>query len=172
MSIYKTAAQWGTYFGGNTADQHKILVDILDACEAAQSSGTGNIDGTLIYEVINPANTDAVNTTIQDGIDFLKTQGKSIVNVQHSVSYNGSGQKCYNGIISFSNNNGNSIATIDFDTVIAQQSYTNSALVGAEIAGVWFGSFRVTNYTFDEATGTITFDDTVDDVVNVLVILK
>lgn len=98
MPIYKTAAQWATYFGGNTADQHKILVDILYSLENGGAGG-GNIDGALGFEVIAPVAFEDVQTEINDKINAVKALTFKVVNVSYDMEFNNDNQQRYTGMV-------------------------------------------------------------------------
>jgi hypothetical protein len=104
MAIYRTAQEWRDTRGDSTPEDMKLKIDLLAAMEKAADNST--IDGTQIYEVVNPLSTDDVMDTINNAIAFLKANGLSIVNVQSS-NYNyydtdeAKWKKVYSGIISW-----------------------------------------------------------------------
>jgi hypothetical protein len=101
------------------------------------------IDGVLIWEAINPADTNAVMTTINAAIAYVIAQGKTVVNVQYSFAFNSTNQKGYSGIVSYSNQIPgpiNQASLVQFNSIDNQNNYTNTLITSINVSLVVYGA--------------------------------
>jgi len=123
--------------------------------------GVNAIDGTVIFQVGNPADIEDVNTTINNAITVLKAAGKKVVNVQFSLAIDSTNDRVYAGVISYSNNTGSSTTTspmIQFTTVALQNAYTSPFIVAASIGLVSYGQTFLTPSQYSVTGTTITIN--------------
>lgn len=143
------------------------ILNLLEEWSSASQSGGAStpIDGTLIYQVVNPLNTDDVMDTINAGIATLKNAGKRVINVQHSMTVDSAtNYRIYNGVISYSNAAplSNTTPMIKFTTVALQTDYTDTALSLGTIGIVFYGQGILAPDQYSVTGSTITINPGLD----------